>query len=88
MRCARAGTPATGRAQHLSAISIPMPFLQGRRDALANRELLAATAARLPSASLHFVTEADHNLHVPRGPATFAPALCEAPVGANRSMAC
>src|SRR5690242_3037189 len=56
-----AGKPATGRAQHLSAISIPMLFLQGTRDALAERELLAATAARVPSARLHFVADADHS---------------------------
>jgi len=60
-----AGKPAIGRAQHLSAISIPMLFLQGTRDALAERELLAATAARVPSARLHFVADADHSFHVP-----------------------
>lgn len=59
-----AGKPATGRAQHLAAISIPMLFLQGTRDALADRQLLAATAARLPSARLHFVADADHSFHV------------------------
>lgn len=60
-----AGKPSTGRAQHLAAIGIPLLFLQGTRDALADRELLAATVARLPSARLHFVTDADHSFHVP-----------------------
>ena len=60
-----AGKPSTGRAQHLSAIGIPLLFLQGTRDALADRELLAATVARLPSARLHLVADADHSFHVP-----------------------
>ena len=60
-----AGKQATGRAQHLSATSIPMLFPQGTRDALADRDLLAAMAAQLPSASLHLVADADHSFHVP-----------------------
>ena len=60
-----AGKPSTARARHLSAIKIPMLFLQGTRDALADPRLLAATLELLPSAKLHFCDDADHGFHVP-----------------------
>lgn len=60
-----AGAPSATRAQHLSAIGIPMLFLQGTRDALADRDLLAAAAKRLPSATLRLFDDADHSFHVP-----------------------
>lgn len=60
-----AGKPSTRRAQHLSDIRIPMLFLQGTRDALADRQLLAGTVERLPSARLQLFQDADHSFHVP-----------------------
>lgn len=58
--------PSTDRARHLSEISIPMLFLQGTRDALADRSLVEATVAQLgpPAATLKFVDGADHVFHV------------------------
>jgi pimeloyl-ACP methyl ester carboxylesterase len=43
-----------------------MLFLQGARDKLAEPELLRPICARLPSATLHFVDDADHSFHVPK----------------------
>jgi predicted alpha/beta-hydrolase family hydrolase len=60
-----AGKPARERALHLADIHIPMLFLQGTRDALAEMKLLEPVVADLGElASLHSVEGADHSLHV------------------------
>src|SRR5258705_1287825 len=60
-----AGKPSTDRAKHLSDIKIPMLFLQGTRDNLADLPLLEPVAKGLgPLATLHLVREADHSFHV------------------------
>ena len=61
-----AGKPSVARAAHLSDIRIPMLFLQGTRDALAELRLLQPVLKDLGGvASLHVVQEADHSFHVP-----------------------
>jgi len=60
-----AGRPSDTRAEHLARVQIPMLFLQGTRDALADRPLLEALLARLgPQASVHWLEDADHSFHV------------------------
>jgi uncharacterized protein len=60
-----AGKPSDSRARHLSDIHVPMLFVQGTRDKLAELQLLEPLVKRLaPSASLHLVQEADHSFHV------------------------
>jgi predicted alpha/beta-hydrolase family hydrolase len=60
------GKPSTSRAAHLSDIKIPMLFLQGTRDGLAEMRLLEPVVNGLAGlASLHVVQEGDHSLHVP-----------------------
>jgi hypothetical protein len=60
-----AGKPSETRARHLSDIHIPMLFVQGTRDKLAELELLEPLVKRLgTSASLHPVQGADHSFHV------------------------
>jgi predicted alpha/beta-hydrolase family hydrolase len=60
-----AGRPADTRAEHLTRVQIPMLFLQGTRDALAERSLLEALITRLgPRASVCWLDEADHSFHV------------------------
>ena len=45
---------------------MPMLFLQGTRDALAELALLQPLVARLgPRATLHSFDDADHSFHVP-----------------------
>jgi predicted alpha/beta-hydrolase family hydrolase len=61
-----AGKPSVVRAKHLSEVHIPMLFVQGTRDKLAEPQLLEPVVKRLgASASLHLVQEADHSFHVP-----------------------
>jgi predicted alpha/beta-hydrolase family hydrolase len=57
--------PATNRADHLSAIHIPMLFLQGTRDTLAQLPLMQSVVARLSAPStLKIIDHADHSFHV------------------------
>jgi predicted alpha/beta-hydrolase family hydrolase len=61
-----AGQPGDARAKHLCDIDVPMLFLQGSRDALADAPLMRALAKRLgPNARLTFFEDADHSFHVP-----------------------
>jgi len=61
-----AGRPSESRAEHLSRVEIPLLFLQGTRDALAERPLLEALSARLGArASVSWLEDADHSFHVP-----------------------
>ena len=60
-----AGKPSDTRAKHLGDIDIPMLFIQGTRDALAELPLLEPVVERLGKlASLRRVAEADHSFHV------------------------
>ena len=60
-----AGKPSDARAKHLADVHLPMLFIQGTRDKLAELPLLEPVVKRLgPSATLHRVAEADHSFHV------------------------
>ncbi len=62
-----AGKPSAERGNHLAAITIPILFLQGTRDALADLSLLAPLVARLGKhATLTTFDDADHSFHVPK----------------------
>jgi predicted alpha/beta-hydrolase family hydrolase len=57
--------PSEDRAEHLSQVTIPMLFLQGDRDELAELTLLKSVVARLGSrAMLKVIPDADHSYHV------------------------
>ena len=59
------GRPGTDRAVHLSEITVPMLFLQGTRDSLADLSLLRPVLQRLGErARLHVVDGGDHSFHV------------------------
>ena len=61
-----AGKPSADRAKHLADIDIPLLFLQGNRDSLAEPKLLEPMVSKLgASAVLHLVAGADHSFHVP-----------------------
>jgi predicted alpha/beta-hydrolase family hydrolase len=61
-----AGKPSTERAAHLFDIAVPMLFLQGSGDKLAELRLLEPLVGKLgKKASLHVVKDADHSFHVP-----------------------
>jgi len=61
-----AGRPGTERAGHLARITVPMLFVQGSRDTLAEPALLASVLRDLPHATLHEIAGADHSFRVPR----------------------
>jgi hypothetical protein len=58
--------PAVDRAQHLFAVHIPMLFLQGTRDELAEIQLLQPLLAKLGNnITSKLIDAADHSFHVP-----------------------
>ncbi len=59
------GSPSTDRADHLSNISVPMLFLQGTRDKLADPALMSDVVTGLgATARLVSIDGADHGFHV------------------------
>ena len=61
-----AGQPGDARARHLAQVELPMLFMQGTRDALADAALMTSLCERLgKNATLSFVDGADHSFHVP-----------------------
>ncbi len=60
-----AGAPGVERARHLADVALPMLFLQGTRDKLAELHLLRPVVETLGArATLHLVDDADHSFHV------------------------
>ncbi len=59
-----ADKPDTKRAAHLSSIDIPMLFLSGDRDKLAEPGRLRQVVDSLPGATLHFLDTADHSFKI------------------------
>jgi uncharacterized protein len=60
-----AGKPSTERGDHLARVAVPMLFLQGERDQLAELALLRPICTGLGTrATLHVLPTADHSFHV------------------------
>jgi predicted alpha/beta-hydrolase family hydrolase len=61
-----AGKPSADRAAHLANVAVPMLFVQGTRDALADLALLEGVLGGLGGrAKLQLVPDGDHSFHVP-----------------------
>jgi predicted alpha/beta-hydrolase family hydrolase len=59
------GKPDTKRAEHLASVTVPMLFLNGTRDELANMDLLRPVCEQLGRrATLHAVETADHGYKI------------------------
>jgi uncharacterized protein len=59
------GRPGTQRAEHLARVQVPMLFLQGTRDTLADLALVRPVCTQLaPRSTLYVVDTADHSFHV------------------------
>lgn len=56
--------PATSRADHLYCSKLPMLFLSGTRDSLAEPPLLEEITSRIPNATLHWLDTADHSFNI------------------------
>ena len=60
------GAPGIERAEHLGRVGLPMLFLQGTRDRLADLDLLRPVIARIgPAATLEVFEQADHDFALP-----------------------
>src|ERR1700687_39339 len=61
-----AGRPSDERGEHLFGVQIPMLFMQGTRDQLADLRLLQTLVGKLGArATLKLFQDADHSFHVP-----------------------
>jgi predicted alpha/beta-hydrolase family hydrolase len=59
------GKPETKRADHLSAVTVPMLFLSGTRDEMAKLDLLQSVCKKLGKrATLHLLDTADHGYRI------------------------
>ena len=59
------GTPSSDRGKHLADIGLPMLFIQGSRDALADLKVLNPLCAGLNGRAELFVVEGgDHSFHM------------------------
>jgi uncharacterized protein len=59
------GKPDTKRADHLSAVTVPMLFLSGTRDELAYRDLLQSVCKQLGKRATHHPLDtADHGFRI------------------------
>jgi len=59
------GKTSVERGKHLADVEVPMLFVQGTRDALADLKLLRRVIRRLGHrATLHIVDSGDHSFHV------------------------
>jgi predicted alpha/beta-hydrolase family hydrolase len=59
-----AGRPGAERGEHLTHVDLPMLFLQGSRDALADLKLLRPLCRRLKHAELFVIQGGDHSFHM------------------------
>lgn len=71
-----AGTPSVDRAEHLKTVSVPMLFLQGTRDALADLTLIKQVSKSLKKSTLVTFEKADHSFK--SGKKEFIPELVDA----------
>jgi predicted alpha/beta-hydrolase family hydrolase len=72
----QAGTPSIDRAEHLYSIAVPMLFLQGTRDALADLPSLKKVCKKLKQSTLVTFERADHSFKA--GKENLIPKLAEA----------
>lgn len=58
------GRQGTQRADHLTAVSVPLLVLQGTRDKMGSLDLLEPIVAGLTAGEIHVEEDADHGFHV------------------------
>ena len=72
-----AGRKNTERAEHLKAVEVPMLFLSGQWDSMADLDLLRPVVDDLANATLHVVDTADHGFKVLKRRNTDEPVMDE-----------
>ncbi len=60
------GRAETKRGAHLASVRVPMLFMQGTRDSLADLGLITSVTSELPLATVHVIDGADHSFAVPK----------------------
>jgi predicted alpha/beta-hydrolase family hydrolase len=60
------GNPSIERAEHLKEVKVPMLFLQGTRDALADIKMIKQVTKKLKLATLVEFENADHSFKAPK----------------------
>jgi uncharacterized protein len=60
------GNPSVERAEHLNKVKVPMLFLQGTRDALADFNMIQQVTKKLKLATLVSFVNADHSFKAPK----------------------
>lgn len=60
------GKPSVKRAEHLDSTELPMLFLQGKKDKLAEIPLIREVTEKIPNATLIEFEDADHSFKVPK----------------------
>ncbi len=73
------GKPSTDRAEHLKSVNLPMLFLQGTRDALAQLNLIESVTGGLKKTTLLTFEGADHSFKA--GKKEFIPELAASTAG-------
>jgi predicted alpha/beta-hydrolase family hydrolase len=71
------GAPKVARAEHLRQLSMPLLFLSGTRDKMAEKTLFAQVVAELPAATLHWIESADHSFAALKSRASSEPVFDE-----------
>lgn len=71
-----AGDPGIERAEHLKSVAVPMLFMQGSRDALADLKLIRQVTKKLKNTTLEVFEGADHSFK--SGKKIFIPELANA----------
>jgi len=71
------GKPDTKRAKHLQQVDVPMLFLSGQRDKMADPDLLQSIVEGLDKGALHVVDTADHGFKVLKRRQTDEPVMEE-----------
>ena len=70
--------PSADRGEHLLGAGVPLLFLQGTRDELADLSLMRALAERLgPRATLKLIEGANHSFQVPARSGRGAPQIID-----------
>jgi uncharacterized protein len=59
-----AGKPSIDRATHLAGVTVPMLFLQGTKDSLAQMPLITQVVSTLPTSTLTVFDGADHGFSI------------------------
>jgi hypothetical protein len=71
------------RDEHFAALTVPVLFVSGTRDAFGSPDELRAASAKLKNPTIHFLESADHGFNVPKSSGRTRPDVWEEATGAT-----